>query len=84
MNLSSTRIFLDLLLVGSHALTSITAINLKQSVIIQSIGMSTYLTIRLRRRSSHKQLAWIILEAWFTVSIILVTLSCFLTRVTGA
>ncbi len=83
MNLSSARIFLDLFLVGSHALTSITVVNLKQSVIIQSVGMSTYLVIRLRKRSSHKQLAWIILEAWFTVSIILTTISCFLAWVTG-
>ena len=69
------KIVLDLLLVGSHALTSVAAISLKQSVVIQVVGMAAYMSLRRRTRSRGDQMLWMIMEAWFTICVLLVTLS---------
>ena len=69
------KIGLDLLLVGSHALTSVTAISLKQSVVIQVVGMAAYMSLRRRTRSRSDQMVWMIIEAWFMICVLLVTLS---------
>ena len=68
-------ITLELLFVGSHALTSVTAISLKQSVVIQVVGMAAYVSLRQRMRSKNNQIAWMMIEAWFMISVLLVTLS---------
>jgi len=75
MSISDGKIALDLLLVGSHALTSVTAISLKQSVIIQLVGMAAYMSLRRRTRIRRDLMVWLIIEAWFTICILLVTLS---------
>ena len=75
MNMFGARVALDLLFVGSHALTSVTAISLKQSVVIQVVGIAAYVSLRRRTRSRSDQMAWMIIEAWFTICILLVTLS---------
>ena len=75
MSISDGKIALDLLLVGSHALTSVTAISLKQSVIIQLVGMAAYMSLRRRTRIRRDLMVWLIIEAWFTICVLLVTLS---------
>ena len=75
MNMLGSKIALDLLFVGSHALTSVTTISLKQSVVIQVIGIATYVSLRRRMKSRSDQMVWVIIEAWFTICILLVTLS---------
>ena len=75
MNMFGAKIALDLLFVGSHALTSVTAISLKQSVIFQVVGMVAYVSLRRRTGGRSDQMVWIIIEAWFTICILLVTLS---------
>ena len=75
MNMFGGKIALDLLFVGSHALASVTAISLKQSVVIQVVGIAAYVSLRRRTRSMSDQMAWMIIEAWFTICILLVTLS---------
>ena len=75
MNMFGGRIALDLLLVGSHALTSVTAISLKQSAVIQVVGMAAYTSLRRRTRSRTDQMVWMIIEAWFMICVLLVTLS---------
>jgi len=75
MNMFGAKIALDLLFVGSHALTSVTAISLKQSVIFQVVGMVAYVSLRRRTGGRSDQMVWMILEAWFTICILLVTLS---------
>ena len=69
------KIALDLLLVGSHALTSVTAISLKQSVVVQVVGMAAYISLRRRTKSRGDQMVWMIIEAWFAICVLLVTLS---------
>ena len=69
------KIVLDLLLVGSHALTSVAAISLKQSVVIQVVGMAAYMSLRRRTRNRSDQIVWMIIEAWFMICVLLVTLS---------
>ena len=75
MNIFGAKIALDLLFVGSHALTSVTAISLKQSVVFQLAGMVAYVSLRRRTRSRSDQMVWLIIEGWFTICILLVTLS---------
>ena len=75
MNMFGAKIALDLLFVGSHALTSVTAISLKQSVIFQVVGMVAYVSLRRRTKSRSDQIMWMVIEAWFTICILLVTLS---------
>ena len=75
MNIFGAKIALDLLFVGSHALTSVTAISLKQSVIFQVVGMVGYVSLRRRTGGRSDQMVWMIIEAWFTICILLVTLS---------
>ena len=75
MNMFDGRIALDLLFVGSHALASVTAISLKQSVVIQVVGIAAYVSLRLKTISRSDQMVWMIIEAWFTICILLVTLS---------
>ena len=75
MNMFGGKIGLDLLLVGSHALTSVTAISLKQSVVIQVVGMTAYVSLRRRTRSRSVQIVWMMVEGWFAISVLLVTLS---------
>ena len=75
MNIFSGKIALDLLFVGSHALTSVTPISLKQSVIIQVAGIAAYVSLQRRTRGRSHQMVWMIIEAWFTICILLVTLS---------
>ena len=69
------KITLELLLVGSHALTSVTAISLKQSVVIQVVGMTAYVSVRRQKRIKGDQIVWTIIEAWFTICVLLVTIS---------
>ena len=75
MNMFGAKIALDVLFVGSHALTSVTAISLKQSVIFQVVGMMAYVSLRRRTGGRSDQMVWMIIEAWFTICILLVTLS---------
>ena len=75
MNILGAKIALDLLFAGSHALTSVTTISLKQSVVIQVVGIAAYVSLRRRTRSKNDQMVWMIIEAWFTICILLVTLS---------
>ena len=75
MNMFGAKVVLDLLFVGSHALTSVTAISLKQSVVIQVVGIAAYESLRRRTISRGDQMVWMTIEAWFTICILLVTLS---------
>ena len=75
MNILGAKIALDLLFAGSHALTSVTTISLKQSVVIQVVGIAAYVSLRLKTISRSDQMVWMIIEAWFTTCILLVTLS---------
>ena len=75
MNMFDGGITLELLFVGSHALTSVTAISLKQSVVIQVVGIAAYVSLRRRTGGRSDQMVWMIIEAWFTICILLVTLS---------
>ena len=75
MNMFGAKIALDLLFVGSHALASVTAISLKQSVIFQVVGMVAYVSLRRWTGGRSDQMVWMIIEAWFTICILLVSLS---------